>query len=403
MSIEPDEDRLWSRPFLLVVLAVIAGGIELGVAQGAVSTMLDALGRKDVAQGLLFTLHSAGSISGSLLAALIIRRLGDTRVVFLGVAFAGLAWTLHASIGRYAPALPLFVLAGVGHGWSIAGGSAFALRSSGGLGARRLSVLHAMFVLGMSLGSLLGGCAAGWHQAGASPWRIAFAASAALSFLAALGVALGTRPDTGRARDETIRLGVFRDIALIPGALIAIGMICLGIGVETGMGAWLSRFLQKLWDADPAVGGWAVALFFAGITSGRLLLGWRPPTWARERVVRAAALCAAAPAVALLFAPPVLSLPLAFLTGVAASPIIPFSLAVISHRSPRSLAPAATAAALAVAASGGLVMPGAMGALATFAESRRVAMFTPVVLLILVVLLASLLAAARRNSKDRSA
>jgi hypothetical protein len=92
-------------------------------------------------------------------------------------------------------------------------------------------------------------------------------------------------------------------------------------------------------------------------------------------------------AVLLVLVPPAPALVLAAVTGFAAAPVIPFTLSVIGDRAPRAISAAAVSAALAVAATGGFVFPGGMGALMHVIGSRRPVMFVPALALLATALL----------------
>lgn len=384
--------------FVVVLLAVTAAGIELGIPQGTMSAMLAATSMKDTAGGLLFMLHSVGSILGALAAAFVIRKLGDVGVLTLALVMTGLAWTTHALVADYTAALGLFVLGGSGHGAAIAAGSVIAVRSSGGKGTRRILYVHATVVLGMALGGLLGGYVGPINRvffrsavAVENAWILGFALSAALSFLCVIGLLVWVRTGAGHEGIEPLRLDALRDIARVPGAFLAIAILFLAIGAETGFGAWISHYLHEEWDVKWQVGGWALWLFFGGIAAGRLLYGWRPQRMTRARLVCLSAAAWAVLAVCLIFVSPVFALVLAAVTGVVAAPIIPFTFAMFADRCPPATVGRAGSAAMAVGAGGGLIFPLFISALGDLLGSRRIAMLTPAVLMAGVVVLAWLL------------
>jgi len=130
--------HIWRTPSLrLIVLAVAGAMIVIGFAETVIFTVLsDGLHRPASFFGVLSSLQGVGSIVGAVTAARLLRRVGDVRMVGLGlVGFALGALTFVSS------SLPLvlmgFAVAGVGVSWAIvAFVTALQLRSPLGIQGR---------------------------------------------------------------------------------------------------------------------------------------------------------------------------------------------------------------------------------------------------------------------------
>jgi MFS family permease len=312
--------------------------------------------------------------------------------------------------------LPVFFLGGLGHGAMLAGATSAAAESvSDGVSpeldaevthrrGRRISLVQAFYMIGLSAGALMGGYSGAanrilpggiFEEPGG--WAVAFLASAAFSVAAALlmavsmgggGGAVEPAP-SGEAAAEPFRLGVLIEVAKVPDVTLIVLILFLDICCEAGLGAWLSPHLQKTWSAAPPLAGWAVSLTYAGIAGGRLLFGcWSPRITLPGAVLVAAVGCTALSAL-LAFVPPQPSLLVAALVGVAIALIVPYGLAIIRERCPNALAGAATSAAIGVACLGSLVLPPTMGAVAQWTGSFKTAMLIPAALFAAIVALAA--------------
>jgi fucose permease len=380
--------------FLTMVLAIFAAGAEQGVIQGALSRMLDAMGRREAAGGMLVMAFSLGIILASFAAAVIIRRVGDRRVAVAGAVLAAAAWAAHALIRRYASGLPIFFVAGAGHGFILAGATALAAKTGGDAASQRISFMQAFYMLGLGAGALVGGYAEELNRASdnlfSAPhaWAVAFAVSSVFSLLCAVAIAATGSPEPESAPDP-VQVAVLKQVVLLPGVALVIAIIFLDIGAEAGIGAWLSRYLQVHRDATPVAAGWAVSLFYAGMVAGRLLFGvWTPPL-PRHRVLLIAAIFCAALTGAMVFTALPMTLPVATGAGFAVALVVPFGLATIRDRCPDALSGAATSAALGVACIGGLVFPPIIGAAAQWTGSFSGAMMVPAGLFVVIVGLAA--------------
>ncbi len=155
--------------FLAIVAIIAAAGVEQGVTQGTLARMLQSMGVREAAGGLLLMMFSLGIVLASFGTALIIRPMGDRKVMALGAGCAAVAWVAHAACRRYGIGLPLFFLAGLGHGAMLAGATSAAAESASDGGStesnaevtrrrgRRISLVQAFYMIGLSAGALVGG------------------------------------------------------------------------------------------------------------------------------------------------------------------------------------------------------------------------------------------------------
>jgi fucose permease len=266
-------------------------------------------------------------------------------------------------------------------------------------------------MLGLSAGALAGGYSGEVNRLlnrglfnESSGWAVAFLASAGFSAAAAMLLAASSdgRERAGARSAERFRLGVLREVAVVPGIALLAGILFLDICAEAGLGAWLSRHLQVTWKAAPALAGWAVSFSYAGIAGGRLVLGYWSPRIALTGALLVASAGCAVLAFLLALVPPPASLAVAALAGLAIAPIVPYGLAIIRNRCPNELAGAATSAALGVACLGSVALPPAMGAVAQWSGSFRLAMLLPAAFFAAIAALTANLDLAQRREAAKA-
>jgi len=271
----------------LFVAAVATSGLGQAAAGLSAEHGLELAGA-----GSILSLSFLGYAALALAAGLVSDALGG--LVAMGAAVAALAAALLAAAAAPGPswaAAALFLVAGLG---GAAEGTASAVASEGEARGRASRQNAAQLAFG--LGAVAGPLLAGAFAARPSPWRagLAAAGSAALPVgIAALALSRRAAPVAAGGLD---RGDVMRTRSLAPGgapgavprrfargaALAGFGallrdgrflaaMLCIALysGAEVGVWAWLPALLASEGRA-PAEAGLASALFWAGMSAGRL-------------------------------------------------------------------------------------------------------------------------------------
>ena len=305
--------------------------------------------------------------AGSMLACAPIAQLGSTLVAARLVARLGARVTAGAGVGLLGAGMLAFPLA---HGWR-AGAALLAL---GGLGIGLLEVAintrllalrgrYATNVLAFSHLFFGVGCGAmpvlatGAVARGLS-WRAPFVLCGAATLAVAAAWSLAP-PD---AAPPTAADGGTREHA--PRALLLAACMATYVGIEIGTGAWIAEYMVRARGASLPAAGWAVALYWLGLTAGRVALTALGHHASPERLVQVATLAASAALAATLSLSSTVASTAGFaVTGFALAGIFPGLMAVGGRWFPHE--PARIASRLLIGAgAGGIVLPWAMSAVA---------------------------------------
>ncbi|MEU7580903.1 MFS transporter [Streptomyces sp. NPDC041068] len=295
-----------------LIAAALALSLLLGVVTGALGAALPLLrtayGLGDGSGAELVVLYNLGALLAIVGCGLGARRLpGRALMTVLLTAFAGS--TAGMALAPHWWLLCAFALvAGVGYGGLILHLNTFFAQPSLPRPALLLNVLHACFGAGATLGPLLVG------QWGGVSWLLLV--TGALSLLLVRATAAGESAqgtgETASRRPSAPLLAVF--------ALMALAYA----GVEAGIGALESTHLSAL-GHDPADAARFTALFWAGLTVGRLVVPWAARRLSHPQLI-GVCLLAAAGALAATLAAAVA--PVAYgLAGLALAAVFPTTLA----------------------------------------------------------------------------
>lgn len=129
-------------------------------------------------------------------------------------------------------------------------------------------VLLLFFAIGMMVAPVLIGAALGWG----ATWRWVFIFEAILSLI--LAVVLTAMPVSDICGRENLRWRQIRDVAgFNPRLLAAIFFsILLYVGAEFILNVWLAKFVIDVFSTTKNTASQAVALFWAGLVIGRLII-----------------------------------------------------------------------------------------------------------------------------------
>ncbi|HLX32901.1 MAG TPA: MFS transporter [Gaiellaceae bacterium] len=114
-------DHLWhTLPLRQITVGTTVALLVAGFTETLIFSVLQALGKSPSWFGVLAPLQGAGSIAGGVTAGMVVKKLGETRTVGIGLALFGLCGVLLA-VPSLAVVAAAFALAGVGVVWLIVG------------------------------------------------------------------------------------------------------------------------------------------------------------------------------------------------------------------------------------------------------------------------------------------
>ncbi|MBC8132511.1 MAG: MFS transporter [Deltaproteobacteria bacterium] len=325
----------------IIYIAFVGLGLPdtvLGAVWPSVQSQFD-LPLDAAGQAVLLTM--LGVTASSLMTGRLIERFGTGAILVASSLLASSALFANAGAPGWAFMLVAAVAAGLAGGAIDTALNAFVARN---YSARHMNWLHGFWGVGATLGPLLAALAL--RQTGT--WRTAYAILGGVEFAlgilfvvtlprwrAASGSALGkgtdvNAPASGNAAAAAFPLG---RPSLTRAARAGVGLFGIYGALEASIGLWSASFLVATRGVTPAAAGAAVAVYWGGLTAGRLLLGILATTGNELRLVRAG-LWTVFPSLLILS---ITSLPFAFavialgVLGAALGPIYP----TLMHDTPR--------------------------------------------------------------------
>lgn len=364
----------------LIALAYLAF-IGLGLPDPLPGTLWPAVapayGLPNAALGLVLAGLAAGYIAAGLLAGRLIQVLGIGGVLAASLAATAIAVGGQALAPPWALFVALAVLAGLGGGAVDAALNAFAAAR---FASRHLNWMHGSWGIGATLGPALAtallAAGVGW-QAGYAAVTLLLAALTA-AFLATRRRWDAAAPDAPAA--PTTALSALRS----PVVRLQMALFFVYTGLEAGAGQWAATLLVAR-GATPPEAAAAAALFWGGLATGRIGLGFVVDRIGPDRLLLLAAPVAVLAAAGLISG--IADRAMLMLLAASLAPVYPTVMARTPARLGASLAVHAIGFQVAAAMAGVAVLPGAMGLLADLFGAEAV----PLLVLALAVLLALLL------------
>lgn len=249
---------------------IVVGLLAVGLVSSAIGPALPGIrltfdlsigdaGLIVIASGLGYI---GGALGGGLLADQCDRR--GLLLLAASIMVAGAAGVMLAP--SWLALLSSVALFGIGGGLLDGPGNAMVNEHSGEWRTADLNLAHGFFGVGSMAGPLIGGLAlttgVGWN------WLMAPGLVVGLVLLL-LASRLRLPPTQTVASHHDASWRILRQPLVI---LLAV-ILCLYVGVEVMVGTWAFSHLRLTYGAGDAAAGLATALFWGGLTAGRLLAG----------------------------------------------------------------------------------------------------------------------------------
>ena len=262
-SLPPMSMSSSSRRLVAVAFAVfVALGLSAGVTGVAWPSLRTDFSRPLADLGVLLAIGTVGYFLAGLAAGRMTRRLGLGNVLTLILAVGTLSLIGYGIVNSWS----LLLICAVGLGFS--GGMVdsvvnayVALHHD----TRTMNLLHAFFGIGATIGPVL---VAATVARGFS-WRLAYLVLAGVEVLLLLAVAkVRSSWPTSVPVPADVRNG-----RLGGSVLTLLGLFVLYVGIEVAAGQWSYSLLTESRGMGEFAGGIWVALYWGGLTGGRLALG----------------------------------------------------------------------------------------------------------------------------------
>ncbi|MES2999505.1 MAG: MFS transporter [Pseudomonadota bacterium] len=365
---------------LSITLSVQAMASMATLAVPAIApAMAEALGVSPSLIGVYVPIVYLGAITSSLISGPLVLRWGAIRISQIGLVICACGMALQA-LSHSVPASALgALLAGLGYGPITPAASDLLAKSTP---PHQRAFIFSLKQTGVPVGGMLAGfmlpaiVVAGGTSA--AFWAVA-AGCMAFAFIAQ---PLRQSLDSDRRSDTTINVAhlagpvqvVWRDTALARLSLFAL-VFCI---VQTSMTSYLVTYLHLSLGYTLLAAGAALSIAQMGAIVGRLAWGWIADRWLDARRMLAIlalvmALCALLLALLQADAPRALQLALMVTFGASAIGWNGVYIAEVARLAPPGMASTATGGSMAIAFIGVLVGPLLFGALASVADSLRVA------------------------------
>jgi fucose permease len=352
---------------VLLAIALVAF-VSLGLPDGVLGVAWPSIRRSfDLAPaqlGLLLTSAMVGYVASSFSSGAVVARLGIGRLLFWSSALMVANSLAYAAAPTWSVMVAAALLAGLGAGAIDAGINTFAAVH---FSPRLVTWLHASYGVGAALGPLLMSAALATRPG----WRGGYAVIAAILVAMAIAFHVTRRrwnatgppaqPTTGRVASPGL-LDTLRQ----PRVWLNIAMFFVYTGLEVSAGQWTYSLLTEGRGIAPgAAGGW-IAVYWSGLTAGRLVSGALAGRVAAGAMLRTATLGAVASTL-LLWRDPGMGLGLLALAGLGCclAPIYPLLIAETPRRVGTAHAASAIGFQVAAAYLGTAAIPGVAGLLAT--------------------------------------
>lgn len=256
----------------IALVAFVSLGLPDGVLGVAWPSIRRSFGLPPAQLGALLASAMAGYLTSSFSSGAVVARLGVGRVLFWSSALMVVNSLAYALAPAWGVMVAASVLAGLGAGAIDAGINAFAATR---FSPRLVSWLHASYGVGAMLGPLL---MTGVLTSGLG-WRWGYAiiglvlAAMAASFLLTVRLWDLARPETGSPDDVLGPAARLIDTLARPRVWLNVALFFVYTGLEVSAGQWSYSLFTEARGVAPGVAGIWVAVYWAGLTAGRIVSG----------------------------------------------------------------------------------------------------------------------------------
>lgn len=262
------DPKLDTVAIALVIIAGVVAALHVGKAPIAVPQMQHEFDRSLAGLSWVMSVFPIVGLIGGLMAGILVQRLGDRRMLVLGLVILGTASLAAIALPSYHWLISTRIFEGLG--FLLAAVAAPAVLNRLTPPARRnivFGIWSCFMGAGISLSMLLGPMLGGWHAL----WTV----DGALALLIALGVSLKVKAAAGK--NQAASMPSSKDIWSVAGSPAPV-MLALAFGAYNlqffAFMSFLPSFLMEHAHLTLAQAGIAAAVTVAANMIGNLLAGW---------------------------------------------------------------------------------------------------------------------------------
>mgnify|MGYP001597870031 FL=1 len=349
----------------------------LGVAWLAIHQSIDA---KIESIGVALALVGGGSALGSAIAPLILKSISHLALLKAALVTQCMIMLILGVSESLSVFAALYGIRGLANGLAHASLNAFF--------APRMSGSHLMNVHGgWGIGIASAGLMTGWILSQGLTWWIPYALGGLLTLIAVCSLWVSRRSLQDLGTHGTGDSSVFSGVSVPMIWAVLSGAVY--VGLEQGVGNWISVVMVAMYAVDAGFAGLATGLFWGALTFGRFTLGLiqMPERW----ILTGASVAVLISLACLPFAPAYGQMALYGLTGLAMAPIAPFILVIGARMVPATARDAMLSIQIVGFSAGAAVIPAVFGVVATeFSIERVLVGFVSVACMLLIAVMATL-------------
>jgi len=347
-------------PVVVAFAAFVLTGVNAGVTGVLLPAQISDYGVSKAAIGSTFFTGSVGFVLASLLAGMMVHRLGMQTTLIVGAVVTSVTGFYVATRPPFAAFVLVGIAAGFGTGVAESGFQAFVVTLP--RATALTNRLHAFFGVGALLGPLL----ATWILGFAS-WRTVWFVLAAAQVPLVVAVwatyprhgsatpeaPAAEEPATGRTR------GLLSTAARQRSVLLGAALLAVYVGLEFSMGNWGFSYLVQARGEHRVLAGYTVSGYWLGLTLGRFLISPFASRIGATAANMAFGCLAGVTIVAALIwvLPGAASIPGFVLIGFFLGPIFPTAMAMVPNVTSARLVPTAIGVMNAGSVVGGSALP----------------------------------------------
>ena len=319
--------------------------------------LVERFGIRLVEAGSMLALLPVGYLLAVTVAGRLIEAYGMQRVLAAGMLTSAAGFTGFGVISSWTGGATMMLVGGLGFGVMEVGTNTLLIVAGGERRSNLLNLAHLFF----GVGSFITPALAAHAVAAGVSWRVTFLVAGAATAAVAAGWGLFKVQDVSAVRPAG---GRARNAVRSPSALLFAAMLAVYVGTETGIGAWLTKYMVTVRQVTLIYAGNALSAYWLGLAAGRLVLSVLSHRAREEALLVMLTLVATIAMCGVLMVQQPLGVVIcAALTGLGFSGIFPAVIA-LGGRSHVHDAASVTSVMIAGAGLGGILIPWSMSAVA---------------------------------------